>query len=135
MSLLYLLPMLLLYTNLPPATWQIQPVPVNGKTPYTEQCSGDDSSPLQPRRGAGPVSNTTRLVERNHPRHVIPTEMKWSGGIFPSCKFYNTQDIIAALVDSSAPFHSARNDIVERWYHSSAQVIFGAWRAADCRPY
>ena len=42
-------------------------MPVNGKTPYTEQCSGDDSSPLQPRRGAGPVSNITRLVERYHP--------------------------------------------------------------------
>ena len=41
--------------NLPPATWQIQPVPVNGITQYTEQCSGDDSSPLQPRRGAGTV--------------------------------------------------------------------------------
>ena len=53
--------------NLPPATYRIQPVRVNGTTSYTEQCSGDDSSPLQPRRGAGPVSNITRLVERYHP--------------------------------------------------------------------
>ena len=27
------------------------------------------------------------------PRHVIPTEMKWSGGIYPSGKFYLTQVI------------------------------------------
>ena len=41
--------------NLPPATWQKQPVRVNGTTPYTVQCSGVDPTPLQPRRGAGTV--------------------------------------------------------------------------------
>ena len=72
---------------------------VNGTT----QCSGDDSSPSH-------VSTITRAVERHYLtaacrggnlppatfrvqpvwlngityRYVIPTEMKWSGGIFPS---------------------------------------------------
>ena len=42
---------------------------------YT-QCSGDDSSPCN-------LTSITRVDKRNH-THVIPTEMKWSGGIFPS---------------------------------------------------
>ena len=37
--------------NLPPATFRIQPVRVNGITPYTEQCSGVDPTPSSPARG------------------------------------------------------------------------------------
>ena len=44
------------------------------------------------------------------PRYVIPTEMKWSGGIFPSSKLYPTQVIFATWVDSSTPLRSGRND-------------------------
>ena len=59
-----------------PATFQRQPAWLNGTT----QCSGDDSSPCN-------VTNSTRADERNHLRYVIPTVMKWSGGIFPSGNF------------------------------------------------
>ena len=45
------------------------------------------------------------------PRHVIPTEMKWSGGIFPSCKFYLTSVITATWEDSSTPLRYGRNDM------------------------
>ena len=38
------------------------------------------------------------------PRPVIPTEMKWSGGIYSSGKLYLTQVIVATWVDSSTPF-------------------------------
>ena len=62
---------------------------------YT-QCSGDDSSPSN-------VAIITRVAERYHPRHVIPTEMKWSGGIFPSSRFYFTQVISATWEDPSTP--------------------------------
>ena len=58
---------------------------LNGITRYTEQCSGDDSSPLQPRRGAGNVANATCAGERNHP----PTcHSERSRGIFPCGNFY-----------------------------------------------
>ena len=43
-------------------------------------------------------------------RHVIPTEMKWSGGIYSSGKLYLTQVIFATWVDSSTPLRSGRND-------------------------
>ena len=46
-------------------------------------------------------------------RHVIPTEMKWSGGIFPSSRFYLASVISAAWVDSSTPLCYGRNDIPE----------------------
>ena len=41
------------------------------------------------------VTNVTRVDEWNHFRHVIPTEMKWSGGIFSSGKLYLAQVIFA----------------------------------------
>ena len=50
------------------------------------------------------------------PRHVIPTEMKWSGGIFPSGKFYLTQVIFATWEDSSTPLCCGRNDMSGRWF-------------------
>ena len=50
--------------NLPPATWQIQPVRVNGTTPYTEQCSGDDSSPSSPGEGLAPWDAMDTNVQR-----------------------------------------------------------------------
>ena len=82
---------------------------------------------------SGSVSTITRAVERYHAsrggnlppatfriqpvqtkrntyRHVIPTEMKWSGGIFPSCKLYLRQVISATWVDSSTPLRCGRND-------------------------
>ena len=126
--------------NLPPATFRIQPVWLNGTT----QCTGDDSSPSH-------VSNTTRVGERyyltaacrggaprseskstdcrwqshhnfigNLPpatfriqpvwlngityRYVIPTEMKWSGGIFPSCENNQHKVKLATWEDSSTRF-------------------------------
>ena len=36
--------------------------------------------------------------------------MKWSGGIFPSCRFYLTSVISATWVDSSTPLRCGRND-------------------------
>ena len=39
-------------------------------------------------------------------RHVIPTEMKWSGGIFLSSRFYLTQVIFATWEDSSTRIRS-----------------------------
>ena len=37
--------------TLPPATYRIQLVRLNGTTPYTEQCSGVDPTPSSPARG------------------------------------------------------------------------------------
>ena len=40
--------------NLPPATYRIQPVGLNGATLYTEQCSGVDPTPSSPGEGLAP---------------------------------------------------------------------------------
>ena len=63
--------------NLPPATFQIQPVWLNGTTP----CSGDDSSPCH-------VPNITCADEWNHPPTCHSERTNVSRGIFPSCRFY-----------------------------------------------
>ena len=49
---------------LPPATYRLQPVRLNGTTRYTEQCSGDDSSP---RQGLAPLDVTNTNVQRLRP--------------------------------------------------------------------
>ena len=79
MSLLYLLPMLLLYTNLPPATSRIQPVRLNGMTQYTEQCSGDDSSPSSPGEGLAPWDATDTNVQRVALRPMAADCRRYSG--------------------------------------------------------
>ena len=61
--------------------------------------------------------------------------MKWSGGIFPSSRFYLASVISATWVDSSTPLRYGRNDILEGDSVLSAQVILETWRAAGCRPY
>ena len=44
------------------------------------------------------------------PQHFIPTEMKWSGGIFPSSRFYLASVISATWEDSSTPLCYGWND-------------------------
>ena len=51
------------------------------------------------------------------PRRVIPTGMKWSGGIFPSGKFYLTQVILLLGKIPPLRFAQGLNDIkVQRFY-------------------
>ena len=79
-------------------TLQIQPVWLNG---ITFQCI---------RRGGNLPPATLRIqpvwLNRTAPRHVIPTEMKWSGGIYPSSKLYLASVIFATWEDSSTRIRS-----------------------------
>ena len=126
------------------------------------------------------------LLRPNQKRLSFRPQRKRSGGIFPSSRFDLASVISATWVDSSTPLRSGRNDIPERWFclsaqvvyatfpgtahrpfptvslvggtvephglyllrgmamnhrryiayfHSTAQVVSGTWRAADCRPY
>ena len=53
-------------------TWHIQPVPVNGVTQYTEQCSGVDPTPSSPGEGLAPWQIQPVWLNGTTPRHVIP---------------------------------------------------------------
>ena len=90
---------------LPPATWQLQPARLNGTTQYTEQCSGDNSSPSSPARG----------LHRGMLR--IQTSNVWPYGQW--------RQIAAATVGV----------LYNTVYHSPPQVKHLTWRAANSRPY
>ena len=84
--------------NLPPATWRIQLVPVNGKTQYTERCSGVDPTPSSPARGW-------------HRRMLrVRTSNEWPYGQW--------RQIAAATV--GVPYFGL--------YHSTLQIIHPTWR-------
>ena len=69
------------------------------------------------------------------PRRVIPTEMKWSGGIFPRNKFYLTQVIFAAWEDSSTPLCYGRNDMSGRWFRFIHTGCFRNVAGTALRPF
>ena len=71
-------------------------------------------------------------VNGTTPRHVIPTEMKWSGGIYPSSKLYLTQFILATWEDSSTSLRSGRNDI--RFSGRLPLPPAGPWILTRCFP-
>ena len=85
---------------LPPATFRLQPVRMNGTT----QCSGDDSSPSN-------VSNITCAVERNHPPICHSEGAKASRGIFPSGKLYLVLVLSSTWWIPPLRWRCGRNDI------------------------
>ena len=70
------------------------------------------------------VAKTTR-ADKTEPtsRAVIPTEMKWSGGIYSSCRLYLTQIIIATWEDSSTPLTLRSEWHIGGWVRVTTQVI------------
>ena len=120
----------------------------------TTQCSGDDSSPSSPGEGLATFRIQPVWTKRHHPRHVIPTAAKRSGGIHPSSENNLRKVKSATWEDPSTPFHFGRDDIsvgipfflhrlyLRRcmamnhrryiaWFHSTIQVVFETWRAAS----
>ena len=92
-------------------------------------CSGGNLPPSGVSRNRG----TFRFVTSKPETPVIPTVAEWRNP--PRWKKNHGRIKLAAWEDSSTPFHSTRNDMSGGGSVLSAQVVFGTWRAADCRPY
>ena len=86
--------------NLPPATFRIQPVWLNGTT----KCSGDDSSPCN-------VSNRTRGDKTVPPPPTCHSERARSESRnLPEWQVLSCGGSLSNVVDSSTPLRSGRND-------------------------
>ena len=68
-------------------------------------------------------------------RHVIPTEMKWSGGIFPSCWFYFVLVLCPTWWIPPLRLRCGRNDKPEGWFRLSTQVVFVTFPGTAHRPF
>ena len=95
-------------------------------------------------------------TKRNHPSTCHPDRVKraegstqvasfplwWflyqRGGFLHSANATVGMTDVFALVVTNSNVQRIWRQICRRyiaWYHSTAQVIFATWRAADCRPY
>ena len=68
-------------------------------------------------------------------RHVIPTEMKWSGGIFPSCWFYLAVVLILTWWIPPLRLRCGRNDKPEGCFCLPTQVVFATSPGTAHRPF